>query len=104
MSEIAQAGTKTLTRPESKTKKPSMFKVLLLNDDYTPMDFVVLVLMRFFSKSETEAAEIMLKVHHEGAGLAGVYSREIAESKCAQVNAFAHQNRHPLRSVIEKAD
>lgn len=81
---------------------PKMYKVILLNDDYTPMDFVVLVLRRFFAKSEEEATKIMLDVHKKGAGVAGVFSLEIAEMKVMQVNQFAQLNQNPLKSTLEE--
>ena len=79
-----------------------MYKVLLLNDDYTPMDFVVLVLKRFFGKNEQEATKIMLEVHHKGAGVAGVFSLEVAEMKVMQTNQFAQLNQHPLKATLEE--
>ena len=85
-----------------KVKKPSLYKVILLNDDFTPMDFVVYVLKSFFNKTDDEAHDIMIQVHKDGAGIAGVYSFEIAEMKSAQVNMLAKDNQHPLKSVIEK--
>ena len=85
-----------------KLDTPKMYKVILLNDDYTPMDFVVLVLRRFFAKSEEEATKIMLDVHKKGAGVAGVYSLEIAEMKVMQVNQFAQLNQNPLKSTLEE--
>lgn len=88
------------TRP--KTKKPSMYKVLLLNDDYTPMEFVVLILERFFSKTRAEATDIMLHVHRRGVGLCGVYTYELAETKVAQVMDFARANEQPLQCTMEK--
>jgi ATP-dependent Clp protease adaptor protein ClpS len=100
--EVAE-GTQTLIRPESETKKPSMYKVVLLNDDFTPREFVVHVLIRFFGKNETEATQLMLQVHHEGAGIAGVFTFEIAETKTYQVNSYAKQNQYPLKSVMEEA-
>ena len=84
------------------TTTPKMYKVLLLNDDYTPMDFVVLVLRRFFAKTEEVANQIMLDVHKKGAGIAGVYSLEIAEMKVMQVNQFAQISQHPLKSTMEE--
>ncbi|MEE9588307.1 MAG: ATP-dependent Clp protease adapter ClpS [Hyphomicrobiaceae bacterium] len=96
----ARTGIVTKTKP--KTKKPSLYKVLLLNDDYTPMDFVVYVLERFFSKDQEEATRIMLHVHHKGVGICGVYTYEIAETKVAQVMDFARQNQHPLQCTMEK--
>ena len=92
----------TLTRPKSKTQRPSMYKVLLLNDDYTPMDFVIQVLKNFFRKDDKEATEIMLQVHNKGSGLAGVFSFEVAETKVFQVNNFSRKNKHPLKCVMEK--
>lgn len=88
------------TRPE--TRKPSMYKVLLLNDDYTPMEFVVHVLEKFFNKSRQEATDIMLHVHRRGVGLCGVYTYEIAETKVAQVMDFARANEQPLQCTMEK--
>ena len=88
------------TRPA--TKKPAMYKVLLLNDDYTPMDFVVQVLEIFFNKSHEDAMRIMLEVHQSGAGLCGVFTFEIAETKVAQVLAAAKQAQHPLQCTMEK--
>ena len=87
---------------DSRTDTPKMYKVILLNDDYTPMDFVVLVLRRFFGKSEEVAAQIMLDVHKKGAGVAGVYSLEIAEMKVMQVNQFAQLNQHPFKCIMEE--
>ena len=79
-----------------------MLKVLLLNDDYTHMDFVVLVLQKFFLLSREKATQVMLKVHREGAGVCGVYPRDVAATKVEQVTAFAHQYQHPLRCVMEE--
>ena len=87
---------------KAKVKSPPMFKVLLLNDDYTPMDFVVLVLQKFFSLSREKATQIMLKVHREGAGVCGVYPRDVAATKVEQVLAYARQHQHPLRCVMEE--
>jgi ATP-dependent Clp protease adaptor protein ClpS len=91
-----------VTKPKPKTKKPSLYKVLLLNDDYTPMDFVVLVLERFFNKNREDATRIMLHVHQKGVGICGVYTYEIAETKVARVMNFARQNQHPLQCTMEK--
>ena len=88
------------TRP--KTKKPSMYKVVMLNDDYTPMEFVVMVLQKFFRKSREEATQIMLHVHQRGVGICGVYTLEVAETKACQVMDLARQNQHPLQMQIEK--
>ena len=90
--------TKTRTKP----KKPSQYKVLLLNDDYTPMEFVVYVLQRFFSMTNGQATAIMLNVHQRGVGVCGVYSYEVAEAKATQVMDYARQNEHPLQLQIEK--
>ncbi|WP_353230755.1 ATP-dependent Clp protease adapter ClpS [Novosphingobium sp.] len=90
--------TRTRTRP----KKPNMFKVLMLNDDYTPMEFVVLVLKRFFSMDMDQATRVMLHVHQRGVGVCGVFAYEIAETKVNQVMDFAAQNQHPLRCTLEK--
>jgi ATP-dependent Clp protease adaptor protein ClpS len=79
-----------------------MYKVILLNDDYTPMDFVVLVLKRFFGKTEEEASKIMLDVHKKGSGIAGVYTLEVAEMKVMQANQFSQMNEHPLKSTLEE--
>jgi ATP-dependent Clp protease adaptor protein ClpS len=86
----------------AKTKRPSMYKVLMLNDDYTPMEFVVHVLERFFSKSREEATQVMLHVHRRGVGVCGVYTYEVAETKVNQVTEFARRNQHPLRCTLEK--
>ena len=85
-----------------KTKKPSMYKVVMLNDDYTPMEFVVMVLQKFFRKSQEEATKIMLHVHQRGVGICGVYTLEVAETKACQVMDLARKNQHPLQMQIEK--
>lgn len=85
-----------------KVAKPSMYKVILLNDDFTPMDFVITVLKKFFSKDETAAVHLMLKVHYEGSAIAGVFTKEVAETKVFLVNEFAKSHRHPLKSIMEK--
>jgi ATP-dependent Clp protease adaptor protein ClpS len=95
-----KTGLVTKTRP--KTKKPSLYKVLLLNDDYTPMEFVVHVLERFFNKGREEATRIMLHVHHKGVGICGVYTYEVAETKVTQVMDFCRQHHHPLQCTMEK--
>jgi ATP-dependent Clp protease adaptor protein ClpS len=95
-----QIGVVVKTKP--KTKKPSMYKVLLLNDDYTPMEFVVIVLERFFSKNHHEATDIMLHVHRKGVGVCGVYTYEVAETKVSQVVDFARRHQHPLQCTMEK--
>jgi len=94
--------TNITIKPKPLTQKPSMYKVLLLNDDYTPMEFVVLVLESFFGKSREEATRIMLHVHRKGVGLCGVYTYEVAETKVAQVMAAAREAQHPLQCTMEK--
>ena len=94
--------TGLVTKPRPKTKRPSMYKVLMLNDDYTPMEFVVHVLERFFSKNREEATRIMLHVHQRGVGVCGVFTYEVAETKVTQVMDLARQNQHPLQCTIEK--
>ena len=84
------------------TKKPSMYKVILLNDDYTPMEFVVYVLQKIFNKNQEDATQIMLHVHQSGIGICGVYTYEVAEVKCKAVVDIAKENQHPLQSTIEK--
>jgi ATP-dependent Clp protease adaptor protein ClpS len=96
------SGTVLAPRTAVMPKKPDLYRVLLLNDDYTPMEFVVHVLMRFFSKDEEEATNIMLHVHHEGVGECGVFTFEIAETKVTQVMDLARANQHPLQCVMEK--
>src|SRR3954454_9130387 len=96
------SGTGVVVKTRTKTKKPSMYKVLMLNDDYTPMEFVVHVLERFFSKSREEATQIMLHVHRRGVGICGVFTYEVAETKVTQVTEFARRNQHPLRCTLEK--
>lgn len=93
-----RVGTQTVTR----TKKPSLYRVLLLNDDYTPMEFVVYVLERFFQKTAEEATTVMLHVHQNGVGLCGIYTYEVAETKVAQVLDLARRNEHPLQCTMEK--
>lgn len=97
-----ELGVQTRTKP--KPKKPSMYRVLLLNDDYTPMEFVVLVLEHFFNKSREEATRIMLHVHNYGVGVCGVFPIEIAETKVAQVMDLARRNEHPLQCTKERED
>jgi len=95
-------GSAAVTQVKPKTQKPSLYRVLLLNDDYTPMEFVIHVLERFFSKNREDATRIMLHVHHNGVGICGVYTFEVAETKVAQVVEFARQNQHPLQCTMEK--
>ncbi len=99
----SKSGTQTLVKPKPELKEPSFYKVVLLNDDFTPMDFVVHVLQKFFNKNMEEANTIMLQVHHQGSGVAGVYSHEIAETKVYIVNDYSRKNKHPLKCVMEKA-
>ncbi len=94
--------TGVVTKTKPKTKKPSMYKVLLLNDDYTPMEFVVLILERYFNKSTEEATQIMLHVHRRGVGVCGLFTYEVAETKVTQVVDLARQNQHPLQCTMEK--
>src|SRR5271170_1060882 len=96
------SNTSVIVKPRAKTKRPSMYKVLMLNDDYTPMEFVVHVLERFFSKSREEATQVMLHVHRRGVGICGVFTYEVAETKVNQVTEFARRNQHPLRCTLEK--
>ena len=97
-----ERGTGLAVKPKAKTKRPSMYKVLLLNDDYTPMEFVVEVLMGIFKKSPEEATRIMLHVHQHGVGVCGVFTFEVAETKVTQVLDAARQNQHPLQCTMEK--
>lgn len=99
------SGTQTIVRPKevTKTRTPSMYRVLLLNDDFTPMDFVIHILQKFFQKEYDEATQVMLQVHHKGAGVAGTFSFEIAETKVLQVNQYSKQHKHPLKCTMEQA-
>ena len=92
-----------LTKTRTRVQRPPLYKVLLLNDDYTPMEFVILVLERFFSKSQEEATRIMLHVHQKGVGVCGVFTYEVAETKVQQVMDLAKQHQHPLQCTLEKA-
>ncbi|MEM7776403.1 MAG: ATP-dependent Clp protease adapter ClpS [Pseudomonadota bacterium] len=94
--------TGVITRTRPKVKKPSLYRVILLNDDYTPMEFVVHVLEKYFNKGREEATRIMLHVHQKGAGTCGVYTYEVAETKVTQVIDFARQHGHPLQCTMEK--
>lgn len=94
--------TGTITRTKPKTQKPNLYRVLLLNDDYTPMEFVVLVLQDVFNKSREDAMRIMLHVHNKGVGECGVYPYEVAETKVTRVMDTARKNQHPLQCVMEK--
>jgi ATP-dependent Clp protease adaptor protein ClpS len=97
-------GLGLVTQTRVKTKKPSLYRVLLLNDDYTPMEFVVYILERYFNRSREQATRIMLHVHQKGVGLCGVYTYEVAETKVAQVLDLAKRHEHPLQCVMEKDD
>ena len=100
--ETPGAGAAVITRTRTQTKRPNMYRVLLLNDDYTPMEFVVSILQAFFNKDAQEAMQIMLQVHHSGVGECGVYTYEIAETKVSQVMDHARKNQHPLQCIMEK--
>jgi ATP-dependent Clp protease adaptor protein ClpS len=100
--EPGSPGTAVITKTKPQTKRPSMYRVLILNDDYTPMEFVVHVLERFFSKDHEAATRIMLHVHHHGIGECGIYTYEVAETKVTQVMDFARKHQHPLQCVMEK--
>ncbi len=95
-------GTAVITKTKPQTKRPNLYRVLLLNDDYTPMEFVVQVLERFFNKDRETATRIMLHVHHHGIGECGVFTYEVAETKVTQVMDFARKHQHPLQCVMEK--
>ncbi len=96
-------GIGVATKTRAKTKKPTPYKVLMLNDDYTPMEFVVHVLQSFFKLSMEDATRVMLHVHQKGVGVCGVFSYEVAETKVGQVIDYARQNQHPLQCTLEKA-
>ena len=95
-------GTAVITRTKPKTKRPNLYRVLLLNDDYTPMEFVIHVLQRFFQMDQDQATRVMLHVHTQGVGECGVFTFEVAETKVTQVMDFARQHQHPLQCVMEK--
>jgi len=95
-------GTALITRPLQQTRRPNMYRVLLLNDDYTTQEFVIVVLRKYFNKSAEEALQIMLHVHNHGVGECGIYTYEIAETKVTQVMDFARKHQHPLQCVMEK--
>lgn len=92
-----------LVQPSQKTKTPQFYKVVMLNDDFTPRDFVIHVLEKFFKKEEQEATRIMLQIHNQGSGIAGVYTYEIAETKAYQCNTYAKTNKYPLKCTVEKS-
>jgi ATP-dependent Clp protease adaptor protein ClpS len=91
-----------ITQVKNQTREPSMYKVLLLNDDYTSMEFVVEILIGVFHKSIEDATAVMLKVHQQGTGLCGVYTQDVAETKIEQVHALAREKKFPLRCILEK--
>src|ERR1700757_350072 len=95
-------GTGIVTKTRPKTKKPSLYKVLLLNDDYTPMEFVVHILEKIFGKTREEAVDVMLHVHRHGVGVCGIFTFEVAETKVAQVIEFSRRHQHPLQCTMEK--
>jgi ATP-dependent Clp protease adaptor protein ClpS len=101
-SNISSNNTGTVIEEKIEIKKPSFYQVLIMNDDYTPMEFVILVLEKFFKKSRAEATQIMLHVHQKGMGVCGLYPYEIAETKIVQVMDFAKKNQHPLQCTMEK--
>jgi ATP-dependent Clp protease adaptor protein ClpS len=96
------SGTALITRTRQQTRRPNMYRVLLLNDDYTTQEFVVIVLRKYFNKSVEEATRIMLHVHNHGVGECGVYTYEVAETKVTQVMDFARKHQHPLQCIMEK--
>jgi len=97
-----ESGTAIMNRPETEVSEPSMYKVILHNDDYTPMDFVTYVLEKFFRKTHTQATDIMLNVHEQGFGVCGVYPHEVAETKVAMVSESAKGEEYPLKCTLEK--
>jgi ATP-dependent Clp protease adaptor protein ClpS len=101
-SNISSNNTGTIIEEKIEIKKPSFYQVLIMNDDYTPMEFVILVLERFFKKSRAEATQIMLHVHQKGMGVCGLYPYDIAETKIVQVMDYAKKNQHPLQCTMEK--
>jgi len=92
----------TVTKTRTQTKKPALYKVLMLNDDYTPMEFVVLTLQRFFKMTIEDATRVMLAVHQRGVGVCGIFTYEVAETKVSQVIDFAREHQHPLQCTLEK--
>jgi ATP-dependent Clp protease adaptor protein ClpS len=96
------SGTAVISKTSPKTKRPNLYRVLLLNDDYTPMEFVILVLERFFNKNREAATQIMLHVHNSGIGECGVFTYEVAETKVTQVMDYARKHQHPLQCIMEK--
>ncbi len=98
-----EGGLSLVTETRAKTKKPSLYKVILLKDDYTPMEFVIEVLERFFNKDHAAATRIMLSVHNQGKGVCGIFPKDIAETKAALVNDYARRSQYPLQCNVEKA-
>jgi ATP-dependent Clp protease adaptor protein ClpS len=98
----AGPGTAIITKTKPSTKRPAMYRVLILNDDYTPMEFVVVVLQKFFGMTRERATQVMLKVHREGIGVCGVYPRDVATTKVQQVAAYSRKHQHPLQCVMEE--
>ena len=101
--DVGDDRTGVVTKTAPKTKRPSLYKVLMMNDDYTPMEFVVLCLQRFFRMDMEDATRVMLHVHQKGVGVCGLFTYEVAETKVNQVMDFARQNQHPLQCTLEKA-
>jgi|SRR3712207_5879089 len=101
--DVGNGQTGVATKAAPKTKRPSLYKVLMLNDDYTPMEFVVLCLQRFFRMDMEDATRVMLHVHQRGVGVCGVFTYEVAETKVNQVIDFAREHQHPLQCTLEKA-
>jgi len=97
-------GVQVLERSEQQLQPPSMYKVVLLNDDYTPMEFVIDVLIRFFRHNEEQATQIMLAVHTQGKGVCGIFTKDVAETKSAQVNQHSRQHKHPLLCEVEPVE
>ncbi|MDP6968640.1 MAG: ATP-dependent Clp protease adapter ClpS [Gammaproteobacteria bacterium] len=97
-------GVQVLEHSEQQLQPPSMYKVVLLNDDYTPMEFVIDVLIRFFRHNEEQATQIMLAVHTQGKGVCGIFTKDVAETKSAQVNQFSRQHKHPLLCEVEPVE
>ena len=95
--------TGVVVQSRVRVKKPSLYKVIMLNDDYTPMEFVIMVLERFFNKNQEQATQIMLHVHQKGVGVCGVFTYEVAETKVTQVMDMAKEHQHPLQCTLEKA-
>ncbi|MBY0554791.1 ATP-dependent Clp protease adaptor ClpS [bacterium] len=100
--EITNGGLDLDVEDEVSTEEPKLYKVLMHNDDYTPMDFVIFVLKKIFNKNESDAHQIMLDVHHKGVGIAGIYSYEVAETKVLQANQFSKNNQYPLKTSFEE--